>query len=101
MNELILYTTEDGRSQVKLRADHQTVWLTQLDMAELFDATKQNISLHLKSIFQDGLLDPAVTVKESLTAAADSDRGRASISNSRRSASRIELKAWPPARADR
>jgi len=76
MNELILYTTEDGRSQTKLRADLGTVWLTQLDMAELFDATKQNISLHLKNIFQDGELGPAATVKESLTTAVDGKRYR-------------------------
>ena len=69
MNDLILYTTEDGRSQIKLRADQQTVWLTQLEMADLFDATKQNISLHLKNVFEDGELDPAATVKESLTTA--------------------------------
>jgi hypothetical protein len=74
MNELILYTTEDGRSQIKLRADHQTVWLTQLEIAELFDATKQNISLHLKNIFQDGELDAAATVKESLTVQAEGAR---------------------------
>jgi len=67
MNDLILYTTEDGRSQIKLRADRRTVWLTQLEMAELFDATKQNISLHLKNIFEDGELEPSATVKESLT----------------------------------
>ena len=67
MNDLILYTTEDGRSQIKLRALEDTVWLTQLEMAELFDATKQNISLHLKNVFEDGELDPAATVKESLT----------------------------------
>ena len=71
MNELVIYTTEDGRSQIKLRADHQTVWLTQLEIAELFDATKQNISLHLKNIFKDGELDPAAVVKNSLTTAAD------------------------------
>lgn len=64
---LILYTTEDGQSQIKLRADQQTVWLTQLEMAELFDASKQNISSHLKNIFEDGELDPSATVKESLT----------------------------------
>jgi hypothetical protein len=67
MTDLILYTTEDGRSQIKLRAQEQTVWLTQLEMAELFDATKQNVSLHLKNIYEDGELDPAATVKESLT----------------------------------
>ena len=74
MNELILYTTEDGRSEIKLRADQQTVWLTQLDMAELFDATKQNISLHLKNVFADGELDPAATVKESLTVQSEGAR---------------------------
>ncbi len=74
MSELILYTTEDGRSQIKLRAERQTVWLTQLEMAELFDATKQNISLHLKNVFQDGELDPAATVKESLTVQTEDAR---------------------------
>ena len=67
MSDLILYTTEDGRSQIKLRAQEQTVWLTQLEMAELFDATKQNISLHLKNVFEDGGLDADSIVKESLT----------------------------------
>ena len=67
MTQFILYTSEDGQSQVQLRADRGTVWLTQLDIAELFNASKQNISLHLKNIYQDGELDPAATVKESLT----------------------------------
>ncbi len=66
-NNLILYTTEDGKSQIKLRADLGTVWLTQLEIAELLDATKQNVSLHLKNLFADGELDPAATVKDSLT----------------------------------
>ncbi|EPZ14382.1 2-hydroxyacid dehydrogenase [Thauera terpenica 58Eu] len=74
MNELILYTTEDGRSEIKLRAEQQTVWLTQLEMAELFDATKQNISLHLKNLFADGEMDPAATIKESLTVQTEGAR---------------------------
>jgi hypothetical protein len=74
MTDLILYTTEDGRSQIKLRAQEQSVWLTQLEMAELFAATKQNISLHLKNIFGDGELDPAATVKESLTLQIEGNR---------------------------
>ena len=74
MSDLILYTTEDGRSQIKLRAQEQSVWLTQLEMAELFAATKQNISLHLKNIFGDGELDPAATVKESLTLQIEGNR---------------------------
>jgi len=74
MTDLILYTTDDGRSQIKLRAKDQTVWLTQLEMAELFDATKQNISLHLKNLFEEGELDPAATVKESLTVQIEGSR---------------------------
>lgn len=69
MSKLILYTTADGQAQIQLRADHGTVWLNQLEMAELFNATKQNISLHLKNIFADGELDAVAVVKESLTTA--------------------------------
>ena len=74
MSELILYTTEDGKSEVQLRADMQTVWLTQVEMAELFNATKQNISLHLKNIYADGELGLASTVKESLTVQTEGGR---------------------------
>jgi hypothetical protein len=81
MNDLILYTTEDGRSQIKLRAQEQTVWLTQLEMAELFDATKQNISLHLKNVFEDEELDADSVVKESLTTAADGKRYQTQLYN--------------------
>jgi hypothetical protein len=74
MTQLILYTSEDGQAQVQLRADRGTVWLTQLEMAELFNASKQNISLHLKNLFQDGELDPEATVKESLTVQTEGAR---------------------------
>lgn len=74
MSELILYTTEDGRSRIQLRADSHTVWLTQQDLAELFNATKQNISLHLKNIFEDRELDVVATVKESLTVQMEGNR---------------------------
>lgn len=74
MNKIILYTTEDGKSKINLRTDQQTVWLTQLEMADLFDATKQNISLHLKNIFEDGELEPGATVKESLTVQIEGGR---------------------------
>jgi len=67
MSQIILYTSEDGQSHIQLRAEGGTVWLSQLEMAELFNATKQNISLHLKNLFAEGELDPAATVKESLT----------------------------------
>ncbi len=81
MSNLILYTTDDGKSQIQLRADLGTVWLTQLEMAELFDATKQNISLHLKNIIEDGELDGNSVVKESLTTAADGKSYRTQLYN--------------------
>ncbi|CDM43632.1 putative DNA-binding protein [Pseudomonas aeruginosa WS136] len=65
MSELILYTTEDGRSHIKLRAKDQTVWLSQREMAELFDVSTDNVSLHLKNIFEDGELIPSATTEES------------------------------------
>ena len=56
MSELILYTSDDGEIRLDLRVDGRTVWLTQLEIAELFQTTKQNISLHAKNIFEDGEL---------------------------------------------
>ena len=71
MSGLILYTSEDGRSRVQLRADGQTVWLSQLGMAELFQTSKQNIAKHLKAIFADGELRAESVVNQWLTTAAD------------------------------
>ena len=65
MSDLILYTTEDGRSQIKLRAKDQTVWLTQREMAELFDISTDNVGLHLKNLFEDGELSREATTEES------------------------------------
>ena len=81
MSELILYETEDRKSRIQLRVEGDTVWLSQLEMAELFLATKQNISLHLRNIFEDGELDPVSVVKESLTTAADGKDYRTKLYN--------------------
>lgn len=81
MTQLILYTSEDGQAQVQLRADRGTVWLTQLEMAELFNASKQNISLHLKNLLQDRELHEESVVKESLTTAADGKEYRTKLYN--------------------
>lgn len=76
MSGLIFYTTDDGRSQVKLRADWGTVWLTQLDMAELFQASKQNLAKHFKVIFADQELSQESVVNHRFTTAADSKNYR-------------------------
>ncbi len=67
MSELVLYQTEDGLVRIQLRAEDGNVWLTQLEIAELFATTKQNVSLHAKNILEDKELDEKATVKESLT----------------------------------
>jgi hypothetical protein len=64
--ELILYTTEDGQARVQLRAEGGTVWVTQAEMAELFQTTPQNITLHIKAIYSEGELVSAATCKEHL-----------------------------------
>jgi hypothetical protein len=65
MTQLILYSSEDGKSQVQLRADRGTVWLSQKQMAELFDVSPDNIGLHLKNIYADGELHREATAEES------------------------------------
>ena len=79
--ELILYQTEDGLSEVSLRASDGTVWLTQLEMAELFDTSKQNISLHLQNVFADRELLENSVVKDSLTTASDGKRYQVKLYN--------------------
>lgn len=71
MNELIIYTTDDGQSRIQLRASDGTVWLSQLEIADLFSTSKQNIAKHLKAIFEDQELDEAAVVNHWLTTAAD------------------------------
>lgn len=65
MNDLILYTTEDGRSQIKLRAKDQTVWLTQREIAQLFDLSTDKVGLHLNNLYEDGELSREATTEES------------------------------------
>jgi len=74
LGELILYRTDDGRTEVHLRAAEGTVWMTQGEMAELFDTTKQNVSLHIRNILQDNELRAEGTVKDYLTVQTEGTR---------------------------
>ncbi len=56
-SEILLYQSEDGKIKIQVRLQDNTVWLTQADMVELFQTTKQNISLHIKNIFNEGELE--------------------------------------------
>lgn len=81
MSNLVLYTSDDGETRLQLRAEGDTVWLTQLEIAELFQTTKQNVSLHAKNIFQDEELSENSVVKESLTTATDGKKYRTKLYN--------------------
>jgi hypothetical protein len=72
--EVLLYQTEDGATRIDVRLQEETVWLTQAQMAELFQTTKQNISLHIKNAFEEGELEKKGTVKDSLTVQKEGDR---------------------------
>ncbi|MEK6750075.1 MAG: virulence RhuM family protein [Pseudomonadota bacterium] len=64
--EFILYQTEDGRTRIECRFEQETLWLTQAQMAELFQTTPQNITLHLKAIYAEGEQDEEATCKSYL-----------------------------------
>ena len=70
-SQIIIYQTEDGKTRVEVRFEHENVWLTQKIMAELFETTKQNVSLHLQNIFNDKELNQSSVVKDFLTTASD------------------------------
>lgn len=70
-SEIILYQTEDEQTRIEVRLEDETVWLSQSQMADLFQTTKQNVSLHVKNIFAEHELQGESVVKEYLTTAAD------------------------------
>lgn len=73
-NEIIIYQTQDGQTKIDVRLENETVWLTQNQMAELFQTTKQNISSHIKNIFEEGELSENSTVKDYLTVQQEGNR---------------------------
>ena len=70
-NKILIYTSDDGQVKIEVRLEDENVWLTQNAMAELFNTTKQNISLHIKNIFEENELNENSVVKENLTTASD------------------------------
>ena len=73
-NEIIIYQTQDGQTKIDVRLENETVWLTQNQMAELFQTTKQNVSSHIKNIFEEGELSENSTVKDYLTVQQEGNR---------------------------
>lgn len=63
-SQIIIYQTEGGNTKIEVRLENETVWLTQSGMAELFQCSADNISLHLRNIFDEGELKPVGTAEE-------------------------------------
>lgn len=72
--QFLLYQTEDGRTRIQCRFENETLWLTQAQIAELFQTTPQNVTLHLKAIFAEGELREAATCKDYLQVRAEGGR---------------------------
>ena len=70
-SQILIYQTDDWKTRLEVKLENETVWLNQNQIAELFQTTKQNVSLHIKNVFDEGELEPGSVVKESLTTAAD------------------------------
>ncbi len=73
-DKIIIYQTADGQTAIDVRLENETVWLTQAQMVDLFQTTKQNVSLHVNNVFKEGELDEGSTVKEYLTVQKEGKR---------------------------
>lgn len=70
-SQFLLYQTSDGQTRLEVRLENETVWLSQNQMAELFQTSIPNVSMHIRNVFAEGELQPGSVVKEFLTTAAD------------------------------
>jgi len=73
-SDILIYQTEDGQTKIDVRLEDGTVWLPQAALAELFQVTPQNITIHLRNIFSEGELDPESTCKDYLQVRKEGER---------------------------
>lgn len=73
-SQFLVYQAENGQIKIDVRLEQETVWLTQQQMADLFQSSKQNISHHIQSIYEEGELQPEATVKKYLTVRREGQR---------------------------
>lgn len=71
LSDIVIYQTDDGETQIDVKFESETVWLTQAQLCELYHTSKANVSEHIKNIFAEGELDEASVVRKSRTPAAD------------------------------
>ncbi|MFA5272403.1 MAG: hypothetical protein WC412_08745 [Candidatus Omnitrophota bacterium] len=72
--QILIYQTEGGQTKLEVRLDGETLWLSQAGLAELYQTTKQNVSIHIQNIYEEGELTEKSTVKEYLTVQNEGER---------------------------
>ena len=80
-NNFIIYTTDDGQVDIEVRLEDENVGLTQNSIAELFNTTRNNITMHIKNIFQEGELQENSVSKDSLLTAKDGKKYKTKFYN--------------------
>ena len=80
-NKIIIYKTDDGQVEIEVKLEDENVWLTQNSMAKLFDTTRNNITIHIRNIFNEGELQENSVSKESLLTAKDGKNYKTKVYN--------------------
>ncbi len=73
-SEMVVYVGDDGKPQIQARLQDENMWLTQVQLAQVFQTTRQNIGQHIKNIYEEKELDPSVTIKKFFIVQTEGDR---------------------------
>ena len=80
-NKILIYTSDDGQVKIEVRLEDENVWLTQNAMSKLFNTTRNNITIHIKNIFEERELEEKSVSKESLLTASDGKKYKTKFYN--------------------
>ena len=73
-SEMVVYVGDDGKPQIQARLQDENMWLTQVQLAQVFQTTRQNIGQHIKNIYEEKELDPSATIEKVLMVQTKGDR---------------------------
>ncbi len=73
-SEMVVYVGDDGKPQIQVRLQDESMWLTQVQLAKVFQTTRQNIGQHIKNIYEEEELDPSATIKKFFIVQTEGDR---------------------------
>ena len=73
-SEMVVYVGDDGKPQIQARLQAENMWLTQVQLAQVFQTTRQNIGQHIKNIYEEKELDPSATIKKFFIVQTEGDR---------------------------